>query len=56
MKRPAFLTDEHLAYLDELEQRGTPQEQLVFLLFIAFETMSWKQAQDAVVYWLTTLG
>jgi len=56
MKRPTFLTDEHLAYLDELAQRGVPQEQLVLFLFAAFETMTWKQAQDAVIYWLTTIG
>ena len=55
MKRPRFVADEHLDYLDELAQRGIPKEDWVRFLVLKFERLTWGQAQQIVEYWMMTL-
>jgi len=53
--RPSFVTDEHLAYLDERKKDGLPLHSAVPSLEIEFDIFK-QQSKEILGYWMASFS
>jgi len=56
MKRPKFVTDEHLEYLDDLRESGETNMFGAGLYLVDEFEMDKRTAREVLSYWMSTFG
>jgi hypothetical protein len=56
MKRPEWVLDEHLAYLDRLGKEGKDRAQMRTDILCDFPFLAWRQVEKLITYWESING